>query len=142
MQHRANMVPTKHGRRSERHPQQEAHILRRRGRLIPTSYALAWTHHGCQYDDAQTPSITYRKHSMESAYSNAVNTAVGWWNNKTGSTTWFAATTSSDPNIDIYDGVYSWDGWAKVTGPAAGGVPILTWVTRSRCITTRLRWAV
>lgn len=79
---------------------------------------------------------------MESAYSNAVNTAVGWWNNKTGSTTWFAATTSSDPNIDIYDGVYSWDGWAKVTGPAAGGVPILTWVTRSRCITTRLRWAV
>lgn len=83
--------------------------------LIPASYALAWTHHGCQFDDDQPPSITYKKRSMESAYSTAASTAMSWWNSETGSTTWFAWTSSNDPNIDIYDGVYSWSGWAKVT---------------------------
>jgi hypothetical protein len=77
--------------------------------------AYGWTHHGCKYDSGVTPSITYKYHSMETAYKNAFTTAQSEWDKDTGySTTYFTTTTGGDPNIDVYDGSYA-GSWSAQT---------------------------
>ncbi len=69
---------------------------------VGASAASAYELNGCKYDSAQPPSITYKGHSLPAAYAAAVSTGQFNWDGKTGSTTYFVSTTSSDPNIDIY----------------------------------------
>jgi hypothetical protein len=79
--------------------------------------AQAYQLSGCKYDSAQPPSITYVKYSLPAAYGSAFDTGQYNWDLRTGSTTYFASTTSTDPNIDVY-AVSSLPGgvWALTTG--------------------------
>ena len=67
--------------------------------------ADAWTYNSlsCQFDSSELPSITVKRHSMDSAYSSAVGQAMTNWNSATGTGTTFLAFSSGDVNIDAYD---------------------------------------
>jgi hypothetical protein len=69
---------------------------------------------GCEYAPAVQPSVTYRFYSVGSTYQNAWSGAAIRWNNVTGSTTYWVGTSGSDPNAELYDSSYAWDGWAEV----------------------------
>lgn len=75
--------------------------------------ATAYSFHGCKYDSAQLPSITYNYHSVSTTYYEAFHWAQNRWDTETGSSvTYFYRVTSGDPNIDVYDASYAETWWA------------------------------
>lgn len=83
------------------------------------THALGWVHrtNHCQYDDlAQISPITYRFYSVGSAYENATDDAASDWNSKAADGYFQENSIGWDPEMNVTDGNYVDDRWARNTG--------------------------
>ena len=80
------------------------------------------SYNGCRYDPDTIDPITYKFHSVTSSIKTAFRGGEATWDS-TSAPGNFRETSSSDPELDVYDAPYSnvdWDG--RMTGICVGGL--------------------
>lgn len=77
--------------------------------------ADAYATTGCKFSSGETPSITYNFFELTSTYQSVFTTSQSNWDAHTNPTTFLTKTTSTDPNIDVFDYPYVWSEWAKAS---------------------------
>lgn len=84
-----------------------------------TGGAEAYTINGCKYPGTN-PTIQYKYYSVTTTWQTAHSNGAGQWNYYAVPGA-FSLTTGSDPEIDVYDGSYSWGHWATASGGCDSG---------------------